>query len=150
MTALDLSVRPPRSPRVLIGGFPMLARMIDRTRSRLPGGNAGAYIPLAFGLSGMVFEALHITADDFSAAVAAAQTDGDVLNWLEGRVGRAGVAAATEHLAKSRIRDCTAENRALIEALYPADLIASCEISFDLLDADDARTFGAIATAAAL
>jgi hypothetical protein len=148
MTPLDLSVRPPRGPRVLLGGFPMLARMIDRTRSRLPGGNPGAYIPLAAGLSGRIFDAMQIDPDDFAAAVASARTDDDVLTWLEGRVGRAGIAAATQPVAESRVCDIPPEHRPFVESLYPADLMATCDYSFDLLEADDSRTFGAVTTTA--
>ena len=48
MTPLDLTNRQPRGPRELLGGFPMLARTIDRARASLPGGTLGPYVPLTF------------------------------------------------------------------------------------------------------
>ena len=37
MNTLDLTTRPPRSPRVRLGGYAMLARVIDKARALLAG-----------------------------------------------------------------------------------------------------------------
>ena len=42
ITALDLTQRPPRSPRVRLGGYAMLARVLDKARASLTG-KAGDY-----------------------------------------------------------------------------------------------------------
>ncbi|MCE9609854.1 MAG: DUF5069 domain-containing protein [Chthoniobacter sp.] len=42
MNSLDLSQRPPRSPRVRLGGYAMLPRVIDKARASLVG-KAGDY-----------------------------------------------------------------------------------------------------------
>jgi len=42
MSALDLTQRPPRSPRVRLGGYAMLARVLDKARASLVG-KAGDY-----------------------------------------------------------------------------------------------------------
>lgn len=42
-TPLDLTQRPPRSPRVRLGGYVMLARMLDKARATLAG-KQGDYI----------------------------------------------------------------------------------------------------------
>lgn len=42
MNALDLTQRPPRSPRVRLGDYVMLARVIDKARASLSG-KAGDY-----------------------------------------------------------------------------------------------------------
>jgi hypothetical protein len=42
MNALDLTQRPPRSPRVRLGGYAMLARVLDKARASLTG-KAGEY-----------------------------------------------------------------------------------------------------------
>lgn len=42
MNTLDLTQRPPRSPRVRLGGYAMLARVIDKARALLAG-KAGDY-----------------------------------------------------------------------------------------------------------
>jgi hypothetical protein len=42
MNTLDLTQRPPRSPRVRLGGYAMLARVLDKARASLTG-KAGDY-----------------------------------------------------------------------------------------------------------
>jgi hypothetical protein len=39
MTFMDLTQRPPRSPRVRLGGYVILARMLDKGRATLAGKN---------------------------------------------------------------------------------------------------------------
>jgi hypothetical protein len=39
ITALDLTQRPPRSPRTRLGGFAILPRMLDKGRAALTGKN---------------------------------------------------------------------------------------------------------------
>ena len=45
MDALDLTRRPPRSPREPLSGLDLLmvARTVDKIRATLPGGNIGEY-----------------------------------------------------------------------------------------------------------
>ena len=142
MTPLDLTVRPPRGPRALLGGFPMLARTIDRARASLPGGNLGRYISISRGLSATMLAELEIAPDDFVAAVAAAENDDGVLAWLEQRAPRAKIAAAAERVTASRLSEIPAAHRPFVESLYPADLFATCETSFELLERDDSRMWG--------
>lgn len=54
MEALDLSVRPPRSPYAQMQGIYMVPRTIDKMRAQLPGGKLGPYsltTPFGPGLS---------------------------------------------------------------------------------------------------
>lgn len=147
MTPLDLTQRPPRGPRVLLDGIPMLARTIDRARASLPGGNRGAYIPISGGLSGMLFAQLGIAPDDVLAAVAEAADDQAVFAWLQQRVPREKIAAVAEAVTNSRLADIPADHRPFVESLYPADLLSSCETSCELLERDDHRTWGELAPA---
>jgi hypothetical protein len=63
MNAPDLTQRPPRSPRVRLGGYAMLARVLDKARATLLG-KAGDYIfgnPMdqhLFAFTGIAQEAL--------------------------------------------------------------------------------------------
>ena len=43
MEALDLSIRPPRSPYAQMHGLYMMPRTIDKMRAQLPGGKLGPY-----------------------------------------------------------------------------------------------------------
>ncbi|HEY8903457.1 MAG TPA: DUF5069 domain-containing protein [Chthoniobacterales bacterium] len=77
----DLTLGPPRSPRVRLGNYVICARTIDVCRASLVG-SEGKY---RFGcpLDQMLFTFKEITADDFKARVLDAESDSEVLAWLE-------------------------------------------------------------------
>lgn len=80
MDPLDLTLRPPRSPRESLGGLLMLARTIDKLRATLPGGKLGAYqIP---GFSARLMAELGIEEPALRDVVARASTDDDVVAWV--------------------------------------------------------------------
>ena len=82
MDALDLTQRPPRSPRLLLGDVDLLflARTVDKLRATLPGGNPGEYkIP---GFSARLLKALGISEDALREEVARAASDDDVAQWV--------------------------------------------------------------------
>ena len=141
MTPLDLSLHPPRSPRVQLGDLCMLARTIDRARGSLPGGNLGDYDTVESGLSSIMLGALHITADEFVAAVKNAQSDDDVLAWVNERTDPATRHAVNARMNAARLADLSPERRAHIDAHYPPHIVDRCETGFELLDDDDREAF---------
>jgi hypothetical protein len=80
MNAPDLTQRPPRSPRVRLGGYVILARIIDKGRAALAG-TAGEYFynnPMDrhwFRFTGIEPEAL-------KAELATGKGDGEILAWI--------------------------------------------------------------------
>lgn len=82
-SAPDLTQRPPRSPRVRLGGYTILPRVLDKARASLAG-RLGDYKfnnpldTLLFGFTG-------VTADELLAQVRAGACDFEVLQWLNGR-----------------------------------------------------------------
>lgn len=80
-TAPDLSQRPPRSPRVRLGGYVLLARILDKGRAELAG-SAGEYKynnPIDrhwFGFVG-------ITPESLKSEIATGKGDGEILAWIE-------------------------------------------------------------------
>lgn len=76
----DLTVRPPRSPRVRLGGFVILPRLIDKARATLAGKN-GEYIYNS-GLDKRFFSFVKIDADAFLEQVATGAGDGALLAWI--------------------------------------------------------------------
>jgi hypothetical protein len=82
MESLDLSTAPPRSPYAELGGVIFLPRTIDKVRAGLPGGNFGLY--KIAGFSETMFEMLAIDEAAFTAAVAGAANDDDVLAFVTG------------------------------------------------------------------
>lgn len=77
---LDLTQRPPRSPRVRLGGYVWLPRLLDKARAHLAG-KAGEYrynCPIDqrwFAFTGLSAEAL-------LAEVAKEKSDGELLAWI--------------------------------------------------------------------
>ncbi len=78
--APDLTKRPPRSPRVRLGGFVILPRMLDKGRAALAG-TLGDYhydCPLDGYLKGF----LDFDAEGLKAQLAAGEGDGEALAWI--------------------------------------------------------------------
>lgn len=142
MRPLDLSLRAPRSPRVELGGLPVLARTIDRARASLPGGNLGQYDPVGSGgLSNIMLDGLGINPNDFVEAVTAAVTDQDVLDWVEKHSDSATWRVLGQRLSQMRLADVPPERRAYIDSHYPRHIVERAETGFDLLDDDDRESF---------
>lgn len=79
-SAPDLTIHPPRSPRILLGGLCVLPRMIDKARATVAGKN-GEYhynCPLDQRLLSFV----GIDAEAFKAEVATGKGDGELLAWI--------------------------------------------------------------------
>jgi hypothetical protein len=81
MNTTDLTLRPPRSPRVRLGGYAILPRILDKARATAAG-RAGEYRfnslldSLFFGFSGVDAEAL-------LECVKAGAGDAEVLAWVQ-------------------------------------------------------------------
>ena len=78
---MNLTQRPPRSPRIRLGGYVLLPRLLDKCRASLAG-TSGEYhynCPLDqhfFNFTGVDHEAL-------KAEVAKGLGDGEILNWIQ-------------------------------------------------------------------
>jgi hypothetical protein len=81
MNAPDLTQRPPRSPRVRLGGYALLPRMLDKGRATLAGKN-GEY-HYACPLDQRLLEFLGINADALKEQLASGKGDGEILEWIE-------------------------------------------------------------------
>ena len=79
--APDLTQRPPRSPRVRLGGYVVLARILDKGRAELAG-KAGEFKynnPADYHW----FRFTGITAEALKAELATGKSDGEMLKWIE-------------------------------------------------------------------
>lgn len=140
MTPLDLTKQPPRSPRDELGGLCMLPRMIDVARAKLPGGNIGTY-QIGRGMSGLVLAHLGASVDEFVECVAAAANDAEVAARFCGRRTSAEDRLLNVKLRRITVADVPADLRPSFEKFYGADLPRERRV-FDVLEEDDARTFG--------
>jgi len=76
----DLTKKAPRSPRVRIGGYVILARTTDKCRASLQG-NLGDY-HFDCPLDNILFGFKGVTGDQFKEQVASGATDEQLASWL--------------------------------------------------------------------
>jgi Domain of unknown function (DUF5069) len=108
MEALDLSVRPPRSPYAQMHGIYMLPRTIDKMRAQLPGGSLGLYsFRTAFGpgLSILLLESLGLSGRDLFELVQQARAEEEIADWLRKTVDLSSKAHINEILLSPTVED---------------------------------------------
>jgi hypothetical protein len=79
-TTIDLTKEAPRSPRNRLGGYALMARMIDKGRADLQG-KAGEY-HYACPLDEMLFQFKGVKADEVRAVLASGASDEQVVEWF--------------------------------------------------------------------
>lgn len=79
-TAKDLSKEPPRSPRVRLGGYALMARMSDKGRADI-NGTVGEY-HFACPLDSRLFEFKGVNADEVRKVLASGASDEELLSWF--------------------------------------------------------------------
>jgi hypothetical protein len=142
--APDLTKRPPRSPRVRLGGFAILPRLLDKGRA-LVAGKHGEFI-YACPLDQRFFEFAGINPEALKKQLAAGKGDGELLAWIH-KYGK-NKRTDTEIQAWSAYQDHRApadtDAREYFQELH-AKLAPKREdiiTWFDLLDLDDYTSFG--------
>jgi hypothetical protein len=78
--ALDLTQRPPRSPRVRLGGYSLLARMIDKGRATAIGKNGEYHFNCP--LDQRILNFLGLDPDKLLAELKTGKGDGEILEWV--------------------------------------------------------------------
>lgn len=146
-TAPDLTKQPPRSPRVRLGGYNLLPRIIDKCRATI-GGTNGEY-NFACPLDMRFFDFTGIDPKAFKNEVAKGLGDGAILDWVNKRAKNA--RTQPEIVAWSN----WGENRAPLDpegheyfnALHKKAGPQREDIAswFELLDLDDFVSFGGLA-----
>jgi hypothetical protein len=145
MNIIDLTQRPPRSPRVKLGGYVILPRMLDKGRAQLAG-KPGEY-HFACPLDQRFLSFTGISAEDISNLLKQGNSDTEVLAWIRERVNKNEweIAAWSEYQTTRGPSDTESRQyfNESIQKLAPDrdDLIAW----FDLLDVDDHVSFGGAA-----
>jgi len=142
--APDLTQRPPRSPRVRLGGYVILPRLLDKARATIAGKN-GEY-NFACPLDQRFLEFAGLEAQALKQQVAAAKSDGEVLAWI--RQQAKNKHTEPEILAWSAYQEQRApadtESREFFHSLHAKIAPKRDDIAtwFDLLDLDDYVSFG--------
>ena len=142
--APDLTQRPPRSPRVRLGGYVILPRMLDKGRATIIGKHGEYHYDCPTDQRFLNF--VGINAQALKKQLAAGKGDGEILQWIEKNAKHkrteAEVAAWSEHCALRAPADT--ESREWFNGQH-AKLAAKREdvaTWFDLLDLDDYVSFG--------
>ena|SRR5438309_10988057 len=81
ISAPDLTKRPPRSPRVRLGGYVLLARIVDKGRAEIAG-TAGEY-KYNNPMDHHWFRFTGITAEALRSEIASGKGDGEIIAWVE-------------------------------------------------------------------
>src|SRR4051812_6327695 len=82
LAAPDLTQRPPRSPRVRLGGYVLLPRMLDKGRALLAG-KLGEYRFNGKGMDRHFYNFTGISAEALLAELAAGKGDGEIIAWVQ-------------------------------------------------------------------
>jgi hypothetical protein len=138
----DLTKFPPRSPRVRLGGYAILPRMLDKGRATLAGKN-GEYhyaCPLDQGFLGFV----GIDAEALKKELT--KSDTEILEWIKANAKYKRTTPeiiAWTNWQENRAPD-NPEGREYFNGLHQAVAPARTDITtwFDVLDADDFASFG--------
>jgi hypothetical protein len=77
----DLTQRPPRSPRVRLGGYVILPRMLDKGRAELAGKNGDYHFACPLDQRFLTFAG--IDPEALKEQLKAGKGDGEVLAWIE-------------------------------------------------------------------
>jgi hypothetical protein len=140
----DLTKQPPRSPRVRLGGYVILPRMLDKCRALLAGKN-GEY-HYACPLDQRFLDFTGIDPEALKQQVAAGHGDGELLQWI------------TRHAPHKRTEPEVASWSAFAEQRVPSDAESRAYFNdqvskgapnredigtwFEWLDVDDYASFG--------
>ncbi len=79
-SSTDLTQRPPRSPRIRLGGLVLLPRMLDKGRAELAGKNGEYHYNCP--LDQHLVRFLDFDAEALKAELATGKGDGEILEWL--------------------------------------------------------------------
>jgi hypothetical protein len=142
--APDLTQRPPRSPRVRLGGFVILPRMLDKGRATIYGKHGEYHYNCPTDQRFLTF--VGINADALKKQLAAGKGDMEILQWIEKTAKHKRTEpeiAAWSAYAEQRAPADT-ESRQFFDGLHAKAAPKREDIVtwFDLLDVDDYVSFG--------
>jgi hypothetical protein len=142
--APDLTKQPPRSPRVRLGGYVILPRMLDKGRAVLAGKN-GEY-NYACPLDQRFLDFTGVDPKALLKQLAKGKGDGEILEWLQANAKfkrTDSEIAAWSAMGEQRVPS-DPESREYFNGLHTKTAPKREDIAtwFDLLDVDDYVSFG--------
>lgn len=144
MNTIDLTQRPPRSPRVTLGGYVILPRMLDKGRAQLAG-KAGEY-RFNCPLDQRFVSFAGLNADDILQLLRDGKSDSEVLAWVREHSKRADFEIVSWTQFQFQRTPSHNESResfsSAVQTLAPDR--DDVQTFFDLLDLDDFVFFGGV------
>jgi hypothetical protein len=140
----DLTLHPPRSARVRLGGYAILPRMLDKGRAAIAGKN-GEY-KFACPLDQRLLEFAGVDPGALRTQLAAGKSDGEILEWFTANSATKpspAEIAAWSALQEQRV-PTDPESRKFFNDIHASVAPKRTDIAtwFDLLDLDDYVSFG--------
>jgi len=140
----DLTQHAPRSPRVRLGGFAILPRMLDKGRAELAGKNGEYHYACPNDQQFLQFAG--VDAEALKKELAAGKGDGEILEWIKAHAKHPRPTAEIEAWSawQDRRAPDNPEGREYFNGIHKqiapnrTDLVAWA----DLLDADDFASYG--------
>ena len=142
MNALNLTQRPPRSPRVRLGGYTILPRILDKARASLAG-TLGDY-KFNNPLDNVLFGFAGVTAEAFLAQVKTGAGDFELLQWFNAQTRKSPHEIAVWSAWTETFVENDVETREWLAGRIKEMDARRTDIAslFDYLDFDDCLSFG--------
>jgi hypothetical protein len=142
--SLDLTKQPPRSPRVRLGGYAILARCIDKGRATINGKNGEYHYNC--GLDQHFLNFAGVDAEAMQKELATGKGDGEILEWIQANAKHKRSESEIVEWAAYQDRRAPSdpEGREYFNGLHSKIAPKREDISswFDVLDVDDYVSFG--------
>lgn len=142
----DLTQRPPRSPRVKLGGYVLLPRILDKGRALLAG-KLGEYRFSGVGMDRHFLNFVGLDHESLKAELAKGLGDGEILAWVQANAKTprqpweiAAWSAWHERRTPDSDKETLVEFAEMVGKFNPTR--EDVNTWFDLLDLDDHCTFG--------
>lgn len=144
MQSLDLTQRPPRSPRVRLGGFALLPRCLDKGRAQLQSKNGEYHFNCPLDQRFINF--VRVSADALKEQLSQGKGDEEILKWIEANAKHKPTAWEIEAWSTYQENKGAGdvEFREFMQDMHSkiAPHRKDIETLFDLLDLDDYVSFG--------
>jgi hypothetical protein len=144
MASIDLTKQPPRSARVRLGGYVILARCLDKGRATIDGKNGEYHFDCPMDQHFLEFAG--VNAEALKKELAAGKGDGEILEWIQANAKNK--RTPSEIFAWSAYHENRApsdpEGREYFNGMHSKMAPKREDISgwFDILDLDDYVSFG--------
>ncbi|MCB1098166.1 MAG: DUF5069 domain-containing protein [Verrucomicrobiae bacterium] len=140
--SLDLTTEYPRSPRELLGGYVVAARMLDKCRAVIAGTNGEYHFDCP--LDNTLLSFAEISADDFRAIVETGADDAAVGDWLRANARARSpqdIVQWNNDMRDKRISEMPIELQLFLEDYIPRNIPSGkiVRVWFDVYDIEEGR-----------